>query len=137
VVVVLSTEFITKPYPMEELQLLMERHRQGSEAVLLPVFLTASYEDIGDKGRQYSEARKHLAAQQADQTFQWGDYLESLCALAEPNEGGAQVPGDEGVVTKLRAAQLGQYARDLGDIAGVTAFRPDQVWCHARLLHRT
>jgi hypothetical protein len=45
-VLVLSEEFITTFYPMEELHLLMERQRQGSQAALLPVFYDVTWEQV-------------------------------------------------------------------------------------------
>jgi hypothetical protein len=58
VVVVLSKEFISKPYPMEELQLLLEWQRQGSPAVLLPVYHGIAYEGVINQAAEYQEAGK-------------------------------------------------------------------------------
>jgi hypothetical protein len=79
VVLVLSKAFIGKRYPMEELQLLLEWRRQGSEAKLLPVFYDITWEVIDSSVKEYkrtasSEADSHKAAQKR----QWAQDLEEL-----------------------------------------------------------
>jgi hypothetical protein len=64
VVLVLSKEFISKRYPMEELRLLLEWRRQGSPAVLLPVFHSVDCEEVGRRAAEYEAATSDPHKQQ-------------------------------------------------------------------------
>ena len=77
VVIVLSKEFISKPYPMEELQMLLERRRQGSTAVLLPVFYDVTWEEVSQKAEQYTNAWWQRSTKQ-----QWAADLGELAAIS-------------------------------------------------------
>ena len=78
VVLLLSQEFISRRYPMEELQLLLEWRRQGSKAHLLPVYYSLTYDDLGTAIEKYGrEARESSEAEQLPKT-QWVKDLERL-----------------------------------------------------------
>jgi hypothetical protein len=118
VVVVVSKEFISKPYPMEELQLLLHWQSQGSPAVMLPVFYHISLEQLGQNIAVYklAAAGKRTPLQRAWAKEQWSKDFK----MPTPQ-------------------QLGQWAEDLGRLHGTTGVREDQVGdryaCNLQLLH--
>jgi hypothetical protein len=81
VVLVLSKAFISKKYPMEELQLLLEWRRSGSPAVLLPVFHGVDCDEVGRKAAEYE-----LATDQRKQ--QWAKDLKEVSRItgARPDQ---------------------------------------------------
>jgi hypothetical protein len=60
VVVLLSKAFISSSYSMEQLQLLLEGHRQGSGAKLVPVCFGISAADVALQAHQYRQAGGNL-----------------------------------------------------------------------------
>jgi hypothetical protein len=106
VVVVLSKEFISKPYPMEELHLLLHWQQLGSPAKVLPVFYDISYEQLGARAALY----KRAAA--GEMTL-----VEGLWAKE-------QWAKDLKIPTP---SQLCQWVEDLGKLGGITGFRENQV----------
>jgi hypothetical protein len=111
VVLVLSKDFISKSYSMKDLQLLLELQRQGSPAVLLPVFYEMSFDDLGPQADLYKKA---AAGQVALLGEQWSKDMK--------------VPSPH---------QLQQWAEDLDKLRGViTGFQENQVshwWLDAYL----
>jgi hypothetical protein len=105
VVLMLSEEFISKKYPMEELQLLLEwrwqdkaglkLRKQGTRAELVPVFYDLTYQDLSQ-------------------------------TIAEHNRKAAQ--GTEEDQQRMR-----QWVKDLKKLQGITGLRQDQVLQHALL----
>jgi hypothetical protein len=87
VVLIISQEFVSKRYPMEELRLLLAWRGQGSKGVLLPVLYDLTYQDL-------------------------------LNMIAEYNKEAAAASSSEEQALKR------QWARDLGELAGITK---DQV----------
>jgi hypothetical protein len=85
VVLVLSEEFITTPYPMEELQLLIGRHVVGSKAVLLPVPWDINWADVKDWAAHCKQAVTGEDGRQQD----WAHLLEELQGCAIQGEVGA------------------------------------------------
>jgi hypothetical protein len=75
VVLVLSKEFISKPYPMQELQLLLHWRAHGSVAQLLPVYHGITYEEVGSTIAQYQET------QEGTIEWQWAKDLSLLCNI--------------------------------------------------------
>jgi hypothetical protein len=85
-VVVLSEEYVRKAWAMEELALLLERHKRGSEAKLLPVFyhpMTTERVLLEAAGRRAQagqlEATGHL--ERAATLHQWANDLEALTGI--------------------------------------------------------
>jgi hypothetical protein len=79
VVLILSQEFISKKYPMEELQLLLEwRRAEGSKMKLLPVFYAINYETLGEKVKEYKSAAAGSSAEQLLRRQQWVEDLQGL-----------------------------------------------------------
>jgi hypothetical protein len=116
VVVVLSKEFISKKYPMEELQLLLhwrdaaEKNAQDAaqdtaqergvvSAKLLPVFYDMSYEELGKQVAVYQKAAAGQMPQQELRKQIWAADVD----------------------------KLGQWVEDLKKLGGVTGLRKDQV----------
>jgi hypothetical protein len=77
VVVILSTHFIRKKYPMEELHLLLERDRQasGTRAKVLPVFYDITPGDLKETYKEYA------AAAGDDLKQQWARNLKILARI--------------------------------------------------------
>jgi hypothetical protein len=75
VVVVLSQEFTSKQYPMEELQLVLQWQQQGSAAKLLPVFHGITYEEVISIIKQYQQALE------GSLEVQWAKDLSLLCDI--------------------------------------------------------
>jgi hypothetical protein len=103
-VVVLSKEFISKRYPMEELQLLLHWQRQGSSAVLLPVLYDMSYEELGAQITLYKQAATGK--------------VKPLKDLWAKQHWSKDLPTQQ---------QLMQWVEDLGKVAGITGFQEKQV----------
>jgi hypothetical protein len=75
VVLVLSEAFVSTPYPMEELQLLLEWRRQGSPTVLLPVFYGAECEEVGRRIVEYQAQTESRLKQQ------WAEDLREVSSI--------------------------------------------------------
>jgi hypothetical protein len=97
VVVWLSNEFISKPYPMEELHLLLEWQRQGSPAKLLPVFYGLTYNVLKEKIDEYKVSA--FGTQEQQRTQPWAKDVE----------------------------ELRQWLKDLEELLTITGHRKDQV----------
>jgi hypothetical protein len=77
VVVVLSEAFVSKPYPMEELELLLRWQEAGSKAVLLPVLYDLRYEELVAKVGRYRAAADG-APEEQQLRQRWADSLDRL-----------------------------------------------------------
>jgi hypothetical protein len=77
VVVVLSEAFVSKPYPMEELELQLRWKEAGSKAVLLPVLFDLTYEQLQEKVGQYRRAAGETRERQ-QLLRQWAAILGKL-----------------------------------------------------------
>jgi hypothetical protein len=79
VVLVLSEEFMSAPYPMKVLQLLLERHSWSpSKALLLPVPCSMEWEEVEDVAAEYKAA----IGPGTDQRWLQARLLEELRGLA-------------------------------------------------------
>jgi hypothetical protein len=106
VVLVLSKEFISKPYPMEELQLLLQWREVAQEAgtssaKLLPVLYHMSCDELVAQAEVYSRAAA-------------GKMLEEELRTMSPKWAG-------------HTDKLGQWAEDLVHLGGIAGLRKDQV----------
>jgi hypothetical protein len=112
VVVVLSKEFISKKYPMEELRLLLHWREaataQGSGSAKLLLLYHMTYEELGAQAEVYRRAAAGEMAAELHRE-QWAGNMEKLGQWAEDLE------------------KLGQWAEDLEKLGGITGFRKDQV----------
>jgi hypothetical protein len=81
VVLLLSKEFVSKPYPMEELQLLLGWKRQGSPAKLLPVFYNLTCKDLYTIIARYKAEAAQGSAFEHVQKKQWVEDLEGLLGI--------------------------------------------------------
>jgi hypothetical protein len=110
-VLVLSKTFISTSYPMEELQLLLERRlMQNSNSVLLPVFYDVEWQEVHDKVLKYKKAAAAAttpAEQELLDTF-WKD-IEEMAHI-----------------TGVRKDQVGRYPE--------FPAAANCLGCHARLL---
>jgi hypothetical protein len=118
VVLVLSKEFITTPFPMEELHLLLERRRMHpeSQAVILPVLYNVTWEDVHAKALEYKQAAAAAAAARP---------MPSANAAAHPDYELMAVVNQQSAGPS--AALSEQYVLDLRDLEGITGIRTDQV----------
>jgi hypothetical protein len=107
VILILSKEFISKPYPMEELHMLLHWQRQGSPVKLLPVFYSISPEGITAQIDKYQAAAG------------WGGRLRNLWG----NTTGSQC--EQQWAADLQGLQ--QWVTDLEKLGGITGVRSDQV----------
>jgi hypothetical protein len=117
VVVVLSSAFIRKKYPMEELQLLLEWQRRGSQAVLLPVFHQLNYQELSKTVERY-QALPGGDPKEGGQQQQWWWDLAGLLGLMTAME----EDGSEQQMTMMQ-----QWVKDLKEVQHITGFRNDQV----------
>jgi hypothetical protein len=84
VVLVLSEQFLSRPYPLEELQLLIDRHALG-KAVLLPVPWDIEWADVEEMA---TRCRQDVAGG-GDQQQLWAQLLDVLRGCAIQGEVGA------------------------------------------------
>jgi hypothetical protein len=127
VVLVLSEAFIGRPYPMAELQLLLDRRQQhpSCEALLVPCFFGVKWEDVNAKANKYKT--KCGNEQSEAQWRQWARDLAECLSMMEVD--------DEKMAEKQRNLEAaaeddsrrGQWAKDLGILKRITGLRTDQV----------
>jgi hypothetical protein len=135
VVVVLSKEFISKRYPMEELQLLLKWRRQGSKVQLLPVFLDITYKDLNNQLKLYKTAAGLSKGQR--QKLKRGDGLGDVVeGMWEGGDGHVEQrvkKMDEGLQLALKVMEehgidvLQRWVKDLQELMHITGARKDQV----------
>jgi hypothetical protein len=123
VVVVLSEAFIGKPYPMEELHLLLEWRSKGSAVRLLPVFYDITWEDFHSKVQEYGASSSEAERQRSKDLSELGSIATSDVAASEQR-----------CQEAAGARRKQQWVEDLGELEGITGIRPDQV---CLIVHRT
>jgi hypothetical protein len=132
VVLVLSEAFISRPYPMAELQLLLDRRQQhpSCEALLVPCFFGVEWKDVDAKANEYET--KSGNEQCEAQWRQWARYLVECLSMmnvdekkmAEKQRNLETAPEDDN--------RRGQWAKDLDILKRITGLRTDQVGGCAR-----
>jgi hypothetical protein len=75
-VLILSEDFISKKYPMEELQLLLARNRQGVK--LMPVFYDVLWENLSAKADRYKIEAGEAGTEDPALKLQWYHDLQEL-----------------------------------------------------------
>jgi hypothetical protein len=138
VVVVLSKEYISTQYPMEELQLLLHWRKQGSKAKLLPVFFDLDYDGLSKTAGHYNDLIK-LNKEQVEQLEQ-GKSLDGLVETVKSMLQGGLVKLATQWKQDLEFLQtilpvmkdngrerLEQWVRDLAELRQITGALKDQV----------
>jgi hypothetical protein len=120
VLLVLSEEFMSARYPMEELQLLLERRQKSlvpCKAVLVPLFYGATLDDVNQKVQAYSAADVKLLDKWKQQLAKVAMYVDSVF----------QAEQREIVASGNDLALHRQWAIDLEEVQSITGLRSDQV----------
>jgi hypothetical protein len=81
VVLILSKEFVSKKYPMEELQLLMAWQKEGSPARLLPVLYHITFEELNEKVEEYKAALLSGGGVEGDEQCRLEQWVQDLTDL--------------------------------------------------------
>jgi hypothetical protein len=140
---VLSKEFVTKRYPMEELQKLLEHRRKGSDVRIVPVFYPLDYAGVSDVKEGYKTKLDSTSKLQP----QWLEDLETLLrATSKVHRGGVvrvlhRHPDmwdafdgrtwlQDGVAQSVEQ-QLEQQGAALEELGTITGIRMDQVHLRA------